>query len=379
MALAARRDRGRDRARARGDDRRDPRDDRPGGAGVRAPARGIVRTRRPDRRDRGAGAVRRTDPEPVRGARPGTRGVRGARQRRAARRVARWTPCSPPIAWARGSPGGGWPPPPRARASSPTSLSLLAESIFAYIETLSADSVEGYAEARARLEGERRRLRHELVGGARPRAARGRGRSASRSQRLWGGGCHAPPQRSRATRSTRSFGRAASGRRARRRAGRPGLRDRPRPRRAGPAWADRAGRRRRRDRRARRRWARPARPARSAPRGPWPAQPCAPLGRERSRPPASCAPTTCSPSFCSSKTPTSRSGSPRDGSRRSTALRPRPAGAWSRRRSRMCSNEGTPQRWRVPSACIRRRRATASAGFASCSETHWTTRTLVSR
>ena len=45
----------------------------------------------------------------------------------------------------------------------PDVLSLLAESIFAYIETLSADSVEGYAEARARLEGERRRLRHELV------------------------------------------------------------------------------------------------------------------------------------------------------------------------------------------------------------------------
>jgi hypothetical protein len=45
----------------------------------------------------------------------------------------------------------------------PDVLSLLAESIFAYIETLSADSVEGYAEARARLEGERRRRRQELV------------------------------------------------------------------------------------------------------------------------------------------------------------------------------------------------------------------------
>ena len=45
----------------------------------------------------------------------------------------------------------------------PDVLSLLAESIFAYIETLSADSVEGYAEARAQREGERRRGRHELV------------------------------------------------------------------------------------------------------------------------------------------------------------------------------------------------------------------------
>ena len=45
----------------------------------------------------------------------------------------------------------------------PDVLSLLAESIFAYIETLSADSVEGYAEARALIEGERRRRRRELV------------------------------------------------------------------------------------------------------------------------------------------------------------------------------------------------------------------------
>jgi hypothetical protein len=51
----------------------------------------------------------------------------------------------------------------RRAGVEPDVLSLLAESIFAYIETLSADSVEGYAEARARLEGERRRWRHELV------------------------------------------------------------------------------------------------------------------------------------------------------------------------------------------------------------------------
>ena len=45
----------------------------------------------------------------------------------------------------------------------PEVLSLLAESIFAYIEELSADSVEGYSEARSRVEGERRRRRRELV------------------------------------------------------------------------------------------------------------------------------------------------------------------------------------------------------------------------
>jgi PucR C-terminal helix-turn-helix domain len=41
-------------------------------------------------------------------------------------------------------------------------LSLLAESIFAYIEEISADSVEGYTAAQAQVEGERRRRRREL-------------------------------------------------------------------------------------------------------------------------------------------------------------------------------------------------------------------------
>jgi len=42
-------------------------------------------------------------------------------------------------------------------------LSLLAESIFAYIEEISADSVEGYTAAQAQVEGERRRRRREVV------------------------------------------------------------------------------------------------------------------------------------------------------------------------------------------------------------------------
>jgi PucR C-terminal helix-turn-helix domain len=45
----------------------------------------------------------------------------------------------------------------------PETISLLAESIFAYIEEISADSVEGYADARSRVEDERRRRRRELV------------------------------------------------------------------------------------------------------------------------------------------------------------------------------------------------------------------------
>jgi len=42
-------------------------------------------------------------------------------------------------------------------------LSLLAEAVFAYIDELAADSVDGYAEAKAEIEGERRRQRRELA------------------------------------------------------------------------------------------------------------------------------------------------------------------------------------------------------------------------
>lgn len=61
------------------------------------------------------------------------------------------------VAWRRQSAAA------RRAGVDPDVLSLLAESIFAYIEELSADSVEGYAEARSRLEGERRRRRRELA------------------------------------------------------------------------------------------------------------------------------------------------------------------------------------------------------------------------
>jgi PucR-like helix-turn-helix protein len=50
----------------------------------------------------------------------------------------------------------------RARLD-PEVLSLLAEAIFAYIDELSADSVEGYAEAQAEVEDLRRRRRRELA------------------------------------------------------------------------------------------------------------------------------------------------------------------------------------------------------------------------
>ncbi|HST70048.1 MAG TPA: helix-turn-helix domain-containing protein [Solirubrobacterales bacterium] len=51
----------------------------------------------------------------------------------------------------------------REAGLEPEPLTLLAEAIFAYIDELSADSVEGYAEAQAAVEDLRRRRRQELA------------------------------------------------------------------------------------------------------------------------------------------------------------------------------------------------------------------------
>jgi hypothetical protein len=61
------------------------------------------------------------------------------------------------VAWRRISRAG------RRAKLDPEVLSLLAEAIFAYIDELSADSVEGYAEAQSESEGLRERRRHELA------------------------------------------------------------------------------------------------------------------------------------------------------------------------------------------------------------------------
>ena len=50
-----------------------------------------------------------------------------------------------------------------AAGLDPTTLALLAESIFAYIDEISAESVEGYASAQAAGAGERSRERQGLV------------------------------------------------------------------------------------------------------------------------------------------------------------------------------------------------------------------------
>jgi hypothetical protein len=61
------------------------------------------------------------------------------------------------VAWRRISAAG------RKASLDAEVLSLLAESIFAYIDELSADSVEGYAEAQAELEDQRRRRARDLA------------------------------------------------------------------------------------------------------------------------------------------------------------------------------------------------------------------------
>jgi PucR C-terminal helix-turn-helix domain/GGDEF-like domain len=61
------------------------------------------------------------------------------------------------VAWRRLSAAG------RRADLDAEALSLLAEAIFAYIDELSADSVEGYAEEQAEQEDERRRRRRELA------------------------------------------------------------------------------------------------------------------------------------------------------------------------------------------------------------------------
>ena len=59
--------------------------------------------------------------------------------------------------------GAGWRRRPTTRKLDPAVISLLAESVFAYIDQLSSDSVEGYAEAFAASEDERQRRRRALA------------------------------------------------------------------------------------------------------------------------------------------------------------------------------------------------------------------------
>src|SRR5919108_52215 len=61
------------------------------------------------------------------------------------------------VAWRRVSAAA------RRAGADPEQLALLAEAVFAYIDELSADSVEGFAQAQREQEGERQSRRRELV------------------------------------------------------------------------------------------------------------------------------------------------------------------------------------------------------------------------
>ena len=72
------------------------------------------------------------------------------------------TRCSPPTASARGWPGAASSR-PASPAASPPAIYSLGEAIFAYIDELSAESAEGYAEEQTAAAGESERRRRRLV------------------------------------------------------------------------------------------------------------------------------------------------------------------------------------------------------------------------
>ena len=122
----------------------------------------------------------------TRGARPSARST-SASAAASSTRGGRSTLCSPPTGSAPASPGGGSPR-RGAGGLGPDVLSTLAEAVFAYIDELSADSVEGYAQAQAEQEAARAAAprpgpapaaRPARGVGRRPRGRRARGLAAA--------------------------------------------------------------------------------------------------------------------------------------------------------------------------------------------------------
>ena len=252
---------------------------------------------------------------------------------------------------------------------APDTLYLLAESIFAYIDVLSAESAEGYALEQSAAAGEaqlrRRRLVRMLVRET-PRRARRR-RAGGGRRRL---GAAAEPggggdQRSPAGGRGLAPARGDDPRGDRRAHVRGGLR----PRRARAARGHRAGDRRRRGPRG-------AGLDRRLVPGPGQLRPRtggAGAGAARRR--ADHRRATTPASSCCAQIPGWPTSSPPTGWRRSTTCRRGRGGAcarpwrcgWPSRAGSGASPSG--------SASTRRRRATGSDGCATCSATRWTTPT----
>ena len=127
------------------------------------PLEGSFGRGRADRRDRGAAAVRRADPKPVGRARARARGLRGARRRRAARGPHARRAAVRLSRRARGSRGGGWLPPPGARASTRTCSACSPSRSSPTSRSCRPTRSRATPRRAARVEGERRRRRRELV------------------------------------------------------------------------------------------------------------------------------------------------------------------------------------------------------------------------
>src|SRR5918998_1005184 len=252
----------------------------------------------------------------------------------------------------------------RRAGLDPETISLLAESIFAYIEEISADSVEGYTEAQSRLEDERRRRRRELVALLPPGRAgdspvrRRQWRVRRRFWTAWPRGC----RRTRWPPGSTEWD-AWWCRTPRDRVGRPRSSGRWRALRPLLRWPS----------------VRPGRSASCPHRGRSPAPLCVPSRPARSpRTAASSGPTTPSATSSSSRSAPWSSESRRAVWRRCASSPRRRVRAWRRRRSPTYGSAATPPPWPAPSASTPRRRATDSPGCASCWERNSTTPTPAS-
>ena len=101
------------------------------------------------------------EPRGGRAQRP--RGLRRTSAAASTTRAAASTRCWPPTASARGWRGGGSWRPGREAGLAPEVLYDLGEAIFAYIDEISAESADGYAQEQSAAAGEAQRRRRRLV------------------------------------------------------------------------------------------------------------------------------------------------------------------------------------------------------------------------
>ena len=269
------------------------------------------------------------------------------------------------VAWRRIAAAG------RGAGLDAEALSLLAEAIFAYIDELSADSVEGYAQAQSEVRGRAPPPPPRAGVAAGARAA---GRAGRRARRRAGGRWAVPRRLAAASPARRSdLGRVAG-------ACPPDASPRsldgagcvlvPDPDGPGRARAERAAA-------AAARW-RSARPA-SAPswrrHGRWRGRPRRRRRRRAAARRRCCAPRSTSPTCCSSRAAAWRRGSPRGDWRRCGGLTD---GRGERMRETALAyvrQQGNAVAMAGRCTSIPRPPATGWRGCASCSATRWTTRT----